>query len=218
LNEASFPPPASQPTRSQPTIVAKSGTIDFGQPLPTSEAYAAQNYEQSYGTPPQRVPQSVSLTSSTPGVVLPAGTVLNVRYPGSGVLKLQANKPRQEVLLLQNEIRDRAGNLIIPLGSQVYGRFETNRFVAQSIVIQGRSFPFVAQSDSLDGTRQVSDRALIRNSGIGAVAGALLGGLSGGTVVGGAAVGAGITYATAPKPATIQPGQIFQVQLTEDLR
>ncbi|MCY7322312.1 MAG: hypothetical protein LH660_11070 [Phormidesmis sp. CAN_BIN36] len=76
-----------------------------------------------------------------------------------------------------------------------------------------------AQSEVLSGgARKVSDNRLIRNSGIGALAGAILGGLSGGNVIGGAAAGAAVTYATAPKSATIQPGQILEVRLTEDFR
>ncbi|MBW4538930.1 MAG: AMIN domain-containing protein [Myxacorys chilensis ATA2-1-KO14] len=201
------------PSIPQTTTVATAGTIEFGQPLPIGGRSSSSNYASLPSQPPL-----VSVASPTEGVILPSGTLLNLSYPGSQVLKLEANKPRQEVVLLQTEIRDRAGNLIIPFGSQVYGRFETNRFIAQSIAINGRSFPFVAQSDALGGVRQVNDRRLLLNSGIGAVAGALLGGLSGGTVAGGAAVGAGVTYATAPKPATIAPGQIFQVRLTQDLR
>nr|WP_162424337.1 AMIN domain-containing protein [Myxacorys almedinensis] len=216
LPQTSVPQPSmAQPSMPQPTRVATAGQIEFGQPLPTSSGSALPTYGA--GTP-QPVPPLVSLTSSTEGVVLPSGTVLNLSYPGNQVLKLEANKPRPEVLLLQNEVRDRAGNLIIPLNSQVSGRFETDRFVAQSIAIEGRSFPFAATSDSLGGSRQVSDRSLLINSGIGALAGALLGGLSGGTVAGGAVVGAGVTYAIAPKPATITPGQLVQVRLTQDLR
>lgn len=205
-------PQSLPPSIPQTTTVATAGTIEFGQPLPIGGRSSSSNY----GNLPS--PPLVSVASPTEGVILPSGTLLNLSYPGSQVLKLEANKPRQEVVLLQTEIRDRAGNLIIPFGSQVYGRFETNRFIAQSIAIDGRSFPFAAQSEALGGARQVNDRRLLINSGIGAVAGALLGGLSGGTVAGGAAVGAGVTYATAPRPATIAPGQIFQVRLTQDLR
>lgn len=216
-----LPQPLPQTSIPQTATVATAGTIDFGQPLPISGRSSSSNYGSNYGSSYGSLPSQpplVSVTSPTEGVILPSGTLLNLSYPGNQVLKLEANKPRQEVVLLQTEIRDRAGNLIIPFGSQVYGRFDTNRFIAQSIAIGGRTFPFAAQSDSLGGSRQVNDRKLLINSGIGAVAGALLGGLSGGTVAGGAAVGAGVTYATAPKPATIAPGQIFQVRLTQDLR
>jgi hypothetical protein len=154
--------------------------------------------------------------------LLSAGTQLSLRYPGFQPLRLQSNQTRQETLELQNEIRDRAGNLLAPIGSAVLGRFENSssgsRFVAQAISIRGGvPLRLIGQSDVLSGARQVSEGRLLQNSGIGALAGALLGGLSGGNILGGAAVGAGVTYAFAPRPATIQPGQILQIRLVEDL-
>jgi hypothetical protein len=145
-----------------------------------------------------------------------------LQYPGTEALKLKGNQVREEVLVLREEIRDAAGKLIAPSGTPVFGRFETNRqgsrFVARAITLRGQNVPLVGRSDVLSGGRQVSDNRLIRNSGIGALAGAVLGGLSGGNVLGGAAVGAGVTYVTSPRPATIQPGQSIPLQLTEDFR
>ncbi|PSB15141.1 AMIN domain-containing protein [Phormidesmis priestleyi ULC007] len=208
--------PPLEPTVPQAAIVnrsAKSGqinTIEFGQPLPTLPVL-----ERSSQQPP-------GLISYNSGAIVPAGTVLSLRYPGSKALSLQADQPRQEVLVLQNSLRDRAGNLIAPEGTEVLGKFETigggSRFIAQAILLQGQNVAIVAQSEVLGGARKVSNDRLIRNSGIGAVAGAILGGLSGGNVIGGAAAGAAVTYVTAPKSATIQPGQILDVRLTEDLR
>lgn len=203
-------PERFSPPTPVPQVAARPNVIDFGQPL----------VSQAGQIPAQ--PYLGSLNSPGQGVLLPTGTVLSLRYSGFEPLKLQSEQPRQEVLLLQNEIRDRAGNVVIPAGSAVFGRFETggsgSRFVAQGISLRGRSIRLVGQSEALSGARQVTDTRLIRNSGIGALAGALLGGLSGGNVLGGAAVGAGVTYALAPRPATIQPGQIVQIRLTEDLR
>jgi hypothetical protein len=36
-------------------------------------------------------------------------------------------------------------------------------------------------------------------------------------VIGGAAAGAAITYAIAPKNALIEPGQVVEIRLTQDL-
>jgi hypothetical protein len=215
-NPQSFPMAA-------PTQVAQSTStvIDFGQPLfgnsPSPQPIPAQPPSTStFGTP---IPAP---SYNNTGALLPAGTVLNLRYAGYQPLKLQNNQPRKEVLVLQNEIRDRNGYVLIPAGSSVFGTFETggggSRFIAQGISYQGRNFRLVGQSESLAGSRQVSDNRLIRNSGIGALAGAILGGFSGGNVLGGAAVGAGVTYAIAPRPATIQPNQVIPLKLTEDLR
>ena len=194
----------------RPVRSGQINTIEFGQPLPTLPILERSSR------------QSPGLISYNSGAIVPAGTVLSLRYPGNKALSLQADQPRQEVLVLQNSLRDRAGNLIAPEGTEVLGKFETigggSRFIAQAILLRGQNVAIVAQSEVLGGARKVSNDRLIRNSGIGAVAGAILGGLSGGNVVGGAAAGAAVTYATAPKSATIQPGQILEVRLTEDLR
>ena len=206
--------PPLQPTAPQATIAPQLprsrqlSPIEFGQPLPT--------LERSLQQPP-------GLISYSPTSRLSTGTVLSLRYPGSQALPLQAAQPRQEVLVLQNSLRDRAGNLIALEGTEVLGKFETigggSRFIAQAILLQGQNVAIAAQSEVLSGgARKVSDNRLIRNSGIGALAGAILGGLSGGNVIGGAAAGAAVTYATTPKSATIQPGQILEVRLTEDFR
>ena len=147
---------------------------------------------------------------------------MSLRYPGTASLKLRTGTPHQEVLLLQSEIRDSAGNLVAPKDSMVIGRFETSkagsRFIAQAISLQGRSVPLVAQSEILSGSMQVSDRNLAVNSGIGAIAGGIIGGFSGAGLVGGAATGAAVTLLTSPKPATVQPGQIVQVRLLQNFQ
>lgn len=166
--------------------------------------------------------QAPNVASLNPDVLLPSGTPLSLRYPGDKVLTLRDGVSRQEVLLLEEEIRDRTGKLIAPVGTQVIGRFEIDRrgtrFITQAISLGGRNFPLLAQSDSLDGNRQVSQNRVVRNSAIGALALILLGGFSGVGLLGGAAAGAATTYLTAPQTAIIQPNQILQVQLSEDWR
>ncbi|MEP0768206.1 AMIN domain-containing protein [Coleofasciculus sp. FACHB-SPT36] len=167
-------------------------------------------------------PIQAPTASLNPDVLLPSGTPLSLRYPGDKVLTLRDGVSRQEVLLLEEEIRDRTGKLIAPVGTQVIGRFEIDRrgsrFITQAISLGGRNFPLLAQSDSLDGNRQVSQNRVVRNSAIGALAVMLLGGFSGVGLLGGAAAGAATTYLTAPQTAIIQPNQILQVQLSEDWR
>lgn len=198
--------------RSQP--MPRPTTIEFGQPLPNQPSNQSIVLRRSTPTP-----QTISLSS---GVILPTGTNLLLQYPGNEPLQLQGNQSRPEVLRLQSEIRDRSGRLVASPGTPVFGRFETNRegsrFIAEAIAVQGQNVSLIGRSDRLGGSRQVSENRLIRNSGIGALAGAILGGLSGGNVIGGAALGAGATYVLAPKPATIQPGQVISVQLVEDFR
>jgi hypothetical protein len=163
-----------------------------------------------------------TLSGLPANVLLPTGTQLKLRYSGSTSLALATNASRQEVLLLQEAIRDRTGKIAVPAQTPVIGRFETtsggSRFVTQAIALPGRNIPLVAQSDLLNGSRQVSQDQIIRNSALGALAGALISGFSGREVAGGAAAGATVTYLTAPKPTTLQPGQILQIRLTTDLR
>lgn len=200
-----------------------SSPIVFGQPLPVTSAGASVG-----GQPLASASQSPGVrqafSPTAPNVLLPTGTTLSLRYPGNTALSLQSDYPQQEVLVLQTDLRDRSGNLLAPAGSLVTGQFETttagSQFVTQAIALTGRSLPLIAQSEALDGTRQVTSPNLARNAGIGILAGGVLGAIGGSTglgAIGGAAAGAATTFITAPKPAMIQPGQIVQVRLTQDL-
>jgi len=178
-------------------------TLTFGEPLPGDR-------------------QNPALQAATrANVLLPAGAELSLLYPGDRPLRLQAKPSRQEVLLLQSGILDSRGNTIVPANTPVIGRFETtnlgSKFVVEAISLNGRNIPLLGSSQPLLGRRpQPSDRSVFRNSGIGGLALFLLSGFSGIGLLAGAAAGVATTYVAAPQPATIQPGQIVQVQLTED--
>ncbi|UNU26660.1 AMIN domain-containing protein [Microcoleus vaginatus] len=193
--------------RLEPQITAAAApqqrTLTFGEPLPrgrSSDPLQAQ---------------------AGANVLLPAGTELSLLYPGAQALRLQAKPSREEVLLLQGGILDSGGNTIVPANTPVIGRFETtnigSRFVVEAISLNGRNIPLVARSQPVEGRRvQPSERSLLRNTGIGGLAVFLLSGFSGIGLLAGAAGGVATTYVAAPQPATIQPGQILQVELTED--
>lgn len=203
LSRPTVPSLPVEPTAiAAPSAIPAPPAIEFGNPLPPV-------------SPPPAIAYGTQATATN--LLLPPGMVLNLRYPGSTPLKLDAGTPRQEVLFLEQEIRDAAGTVLVPAGSAVIGRFETSsagsRFVTQAITAQGLSIPLMAQSASLGGDRKPGEQSLIRNSGIGALAGGILGGISG--LLGGAATGAAFTYLTAPKPATIQPGQVVPVQVMQ---
>ncbi|MEG3836470.1 MULTISPECIES: AMIN domain-containing protein [unclassified Microcoleus] len=178
-------------------------TLTFGEPLPGGRSNAPLQ------------------AATGANVLLPAGTELSLLYPGDRALRLQAKPSQEEVLLLQGGIFDSRGNTIVPANTPVIGRFETtnlgSRFVVEAISLNGRNIPLLARSEPVGGRRQQpSDRSLLRNTGIGGLALFLLSGFSGVGLLAGAAGGVATTYVAAPQPATIQPGQIFQVQLTED--
>ncbi|MEG4857244.1 AMIN domain-containing protein [Microcoleus sp. K1-B6] len=178
-------------------------TLTFGEPLPGGRSNAPLQ------------------AATGANVLLPAGTELSLLYPGAQALRLQAKPSQEEVLLLQGGILDSRGNTIVPANTPVIGRFETtnlgSRFVVEAISLNGRNIPLLARSEPVGGRRQQpTDRSLLRNTGIGGLALFLLSGFSGVGLLAGAAGGVATTYVAAPQPATIQPGQILQVQLTED--
>ncbi len=212
-------PAVNSPASSQPAAIAATQrpaelststvpVIEFGQPLPWGTTQPSSVLVRPSGSPSD--------------VLLPSGTLLNLRYPGPEVLNLRATPNHQEVLLLQTEVRDEHGQVVIPIDSRVMGRFETNRagsrFVAHAIALPGRTLQLQAESEVMTGERAVQSTQLAINSGLGAVAGGVLGKGSGAAAVGGAAAGAAVSYFTAPKPASIVPGQLLQVRLLENLR
>jgi hypothetical protein len=201
VQEAAVPRLTPQITAAAP----QQRTLTFGEPLPRGRSNAALQAE------------------AGANVLLPAGTEISLLYPGTEALRLARAKPRrEEVLLLQGGIFDSRGNTIVPANTPVIGRFETtnlgSRFVVEAISLNGRNIPLFARSQPVPGRRQQpSDRSVLRNTGIGGLALFLLSGFSGIGLLAGATAGAATTYVAAPQPATIQPGQILQVQLTEDL-
>lgn len=190
------------------------GLIQFGQPLGATGSVTS--------LPPEMAPGLGNGVTSgvSNGLMLPIGTVLKVRYTGISSLAVKNGEARQEMLVLQTTIRDRSGLVIAPEGTTIYGRFEggamNNRFVASAIAIQGQRVALVAESGDLGGSRNPKQGSLLQNSGIGALAGIIIGGLTGGNVIGGAAAGAAITYATTPKVTAVQPGQVLEIRLTQD--
>ena len=208
-------------------------TIEFGKSLPIGGATALNtvpttlpNYSAPSATmmPSVTSPLSIPMIyqSSVPGLILPAGTMLMLSYPGTVDLGLNAGTPRQEVLILQTEVRDSLGNIVFPRGSYVTGQFDTSRqgskFVAMAITQGDRAVPFAAESDPISGNREISSSSLALYSGAGALAGGLVSKFSGLGVLLGGAAGAATNLFTSPKPATIQPGQIIQVRMTREVR
>ncbi|MEP0872599.1 AMIN domain-containing protein [Trichocoleus desertorum AS-A10] len=217
------------PTETPSAISARATAPVTVPPLPRSTANSSStelDFQRPSDLPSKSQPnieaESSNLVAVGDGIVLPTGTTLQLQYSGTEVLELRPGAPQQEVLLLQTEIRDRNGSILAPTGAPVIGRFETtsggSRFVAQAISLQGRNVPLAAESALLGGKLKVAQDKVVRNSALGALAGALVGGLSGEEVIGGAAAGAAVTYLASPKPAKLQPGQVIRVRLTEVLR
>lgn len=242
VNVPALEPPA--PPAAPATLASTSDSIPFGQPLPDSATgtppapsspeptltpdrsneNSDENSDENFSedtSPPLLTEIAVDSTFNT---LIPADTELSLYYPQETPLEL-TTRPQEEVLFLAQNVRDRAGNLLIPIDSQVIGSFESSsagsRFLARSIRIEGENRPISAESEPLDGSREVSRDRVVRTSAVGAVAGLLLGlttgiGALAGLALGGLA-GAGSVFVSAPQAAVIEPNQIIEVRLLEDL-
>ncbi|MGP1384451.1 MAG: AMIN domain-containing protein [Thainema sp.] len=197
------PPPAASSSANSTTAQVNNGSVTFGQSLPN----------ESSG-------QTVSTIDAN--IWLPADTVLKLQYPREQELTLDPQLNWQEVLVLSHDVvHPQTGQVILPTGTQVVGRFETgrqgSRFIAQAVSVGNRNVKLAAESASIDGDRDISDQDLLLNSGIGAAAATVIGGLSGIGLLAGIAAGAATTYVTAPQPAVIQPYQMIEVRVLEDV-
>jgi hypothetical protein len=220
--EPEISPPPPSPAMATPTALnpGTDGILAFGQPLPTAGAIAPRSEPVTPETPPS-IPEEVAANIPS-DVLLSSGTVLVLNYPGSVAIALEDRLPRQEVLLVYSDIYDRTGQLIAPVGTPVIGSFVRDRgnirFQTQSIILDGRAIPFLAQSDPLNGNRDISERRTLSYSAVGAVAGAVLGGLAGGPLLGGAAAGAVTSLLRSEIAAIVEPGQLLPVRLSEHWR
>jgi hypothetical protein len=214
-------PPTALPIASAPFQIPATGVVEFGQRLPGTVAAVPNNLPTLQGAnSAMNLAYVVALDNlTTGGVVVPAGTLLSLRYDQPTALKLKSGQRQQSLFSLQSPIVDSRGRVLAMQGSSVLGEFATSgegsQFTTQVLAVGNRSLSLTAQSDILRSTKRLSNDRLLQNSGIGAVAGAILGGLNG-SVLGGAAAGAAITYAIAPKETTLQPGQVLQVKLMQD--
>ncbi|MBI4780314.1 MAG: AMIN domain-containing protein [Oscillatoriophycideae cyanobacterium NC_groundwater_1537_Pr4_S-0.65um_50_18] len=99
------------------------------------------------------------VSRSDADLLLPAGTVFSLRYAGREPIALSSDSSQQEVLLLNQDLRDASGNVIVPMNSEVIGRFETgdrgSQFIAQAVNWQDESLLLNAESDLLRGNRRL---------------------------------------------------------------
>uniref|UniRef100_A0ACD5GV66 Uncharacterized protein n=1 Tax=Desertifilum tharense IPPAS B-1220 TaxID=1781255 RepID=A0ACD5GV66_9CYAN len=109
--------------------------------MPRKDLVARNRLESSAGVGGS----TVALVAPDARLILPSGTLLTLMYPGRVALSLRPGAVRQEVLLLQEEIRDTNGQILIPMGSMVIGRFEMDgqgvRFITQAIGLGDRNLP-----------------------------------------------------------------------------
>jgi hypothetical protein len=218
---------AEESTNRSPSLMAYSspsdGVITFGESLPVRSWTGAVDAGQPLAPHPNLNRNPVSQDSVTdPNVLVAAGTVMILRYPGEEGFTLKSGSSRREVLVVDVEVYDRNGKAIAPVGTPAIGTFISDRagsrFVVEAIVINGEMVPISAASDAIAGDMAVSRNGLLSWSTLGAVGGAAIGGLAGGPLLGGAAAGLAANLLSAPKQTAIAPGQILPVRFTEHWR
>lgn len=139
--------------------------------------------------------------------------------------------PRSESsisIYTDNDIYDTSGNLAIPRGSEMRGRFVPVRgglrFQGDAIVVNGQYFSVQASSETLNDEkdpREYSGGAIAGDAAIGAGVGALLGALTGGVtwggILGGAAASSLIGNVTAPQVVVVSSDRPLNVRLDAPL-
>ncbi|OKH45687.1 hypothetical protein NIES30_19385 [Phormidium tenue NIES-30] len=215
--------PTAPTTTSQGTVVPPSSpvmlaaareTVLFGSPLPGSSDQAA-------------LPSAINPASSdrplSPDTLVAAGTVLELRYVGDQPLDLNASSSQNQVLLLAHDIRDPITNgVVAPAGSQLIGQFEPTpqgqRWVSKMLIAPtGQQVDFASTTEYMVGNTEVSSPRLAAGAGLGALALLLLTGFSGIGLIGGALVGATTVVGTSPQYVVIEPNQVIQVQVMQDI-
>jgi len=184
----------TQPTRQSSAIAPP---INFNPTAINSDTRISQIPQTNINS--VNISQGANYGNNLP-YVLPAGTQLNLLYTGANDLILQPGMLKREVLLLQEEVRDRTGSVIIPVGTPIFGSFQSDRngsrFIAQSMIIGQRNLPILAQSGSLNNNQPIPDNNLLPTYTWG---------------------DAPTNYFNTSQNTTIKTGQIVPVQLMQNL-
>jgi hypothetical protein len=136
-------------------------------------------------------------------LVVPAGTVIPVRYEEAERIIVTPEETAEVTLIVSQDIRSSAGTVLIPEGSVVTGELRPStggtQFFAEEIEIAGtdRRYEMDATSDVITETETISRRSdpnILRGAAIGAAAAAVLSEIFGDIdvleVLGGAGLGA----------------------------
>lgn len=208
------------PTNTSRSLVPDAGAIPFGEPLPSATGKALESGSQ--GTSPYVDPATVPPRPIAPDVLLPAGTVLQLRYPGRDSLTLDNTTTSDEVMILAADLRDPRTNAVIaPAGTQIAGKFEPDvngqRWVSTALILPDRQLTLASTSEYMVGPPEVSGGNLALNTGIGALALTVLTGFTGIGLLGGAVLGATTAVGMSPQHVTIEPNQMIEVRVLEDI-
>ncbi|MBE9157159.1 AMIN domain-containing protein [Nodosilinea sp. LEGE 06152] len=208
-SQGSVVPPES------PVMLAAAGEpILFGSPLPDSGDQAAL---------PSVINPTPAEPPLSPDTLVAAGTVLELRYVGNEPLDLNISSSQNQVLLLAHDIRDPITNgIVAPAGSQLIGQFEPTpqgqRWVSKMLISPaGQRVDFASTTEYMVGSPDISSPRLAAGAGLGALALMLVTSFSGIGLLGGALIGATTAVGTSPQTVVIEPNQIIQVQVIQDV-
>lgn len=112
--------------------------------------------------------------------------------------------------------------LNIPAGAEIQGQYEPAngglRYVANSVIINGRAYNLNANSPVLNDIKDPRDTttgSIAEDAGIGAAGGLILGEILGdaglGGAIGGAAAGAAVGNVTADRVVVVEPNEVFNL-------
>jgi hypothetical protein len=169
-------------------------------------------------------------------IVIPEGTKLPVEYKEAEKILVTRDETMEITLTVAANIRDRSGRIIIPYGSPIGGQIQPaeqkqgSRFVANTIVINGTSYPLRANSKVVNTTETVSEGAsaaeILGGAAAGAAAASVIAAVTGNKsisaveVLGGAGLGAlagWIIGSGSAELIVIYPNQDLEVTLRKDL-
>ena len=190
---------AINPTKSgiNAAIALWLGVTSLAATLPSPAT--AQPYPSKFS---QSTAQSIPKYSNP---VIPEGTLIPVTLDKSDKILIPKTESRSLTLFVATNIRDRAGNILIPMGSQIVGQLQPKgrgtQFVARQLILGNNSWRSLnATSDVIATTETVNEGATTADIVKGTIAGAgtatILAGTTGDRhinaleVLGGAAFGA----------------------------
>lgn len=136
-------------------------------------------------------------------VILHAGAIIAVMYERDKIL-LSKDETIDVTLKVAGDVKTGEGNILIPYGAQILGRLQPEaqgtRFVAETLVIEGKQIPLTAVSGvvtRIEIVKQGSDiNKILEGSAIGAGGATIIASFTGGRaiankeIIGGAGLGA----------------------------
>ncbi|NJK35665.1 MAG: hypothetical protein HC919_12320 [Oscillatoriales cyanobacterium SM2_2_1] len=176
----------------------------------------------------RRFPNSLGNTVT---FILPSGQPLVTRLVRSETLYIPSGETVSAQLRVDQEVRDRSGTVLIPVGATIEGQFVPvsggSKYVAQSLTSRGATIRLQAESSTINDVKDPRETGLgsiAVDTAIGAATAAVLAGVIGDRVLstekilGGAVAGAILGNVTAPQVTVIEPNLAMTLTIQQELR